>query len=345
MQHIPDVTGESDEKLIVLIDEFLAARAIRKPSAHTLAAYRRDLTSIARLLADGDLTPGGAAPLPLATLPISAVTARSLRAAFAHFAAPRAAASVYRAWSTWNSFFAFLVADGRVPGNPMSAVDKPRVPTPTPKPLRGEETPEKLLEAVAEASDGRQRHPWPERDLVVLALALCAGLRLAELLDLRVGSVVGRDGERRVEVLGKGGRPRSVPIEPELDALIERYLESRRHRFGARTVSRESALLVDRFSAPLRRGGLQYLVESCYRRAGIVDRVPAGAQLHALRHTFATRLAEDGASASEIMRLLGHATLTTSQNYIDVTAGQQRAAIKANRTNRALARLAVGDAG
>jgi integrase/recombinase XerC len=87
---------------------------------------------------------------------------------------------------------------------------------------------------------------------------------------------------------------------------------------------------------PLRRGGLQYLVRSCYRRAGIGDRVPRGAQLHALRHTFATRLAEDGANASEIMRLLGHASLTTSQNYIEVTAAQQRAAVRANRTHRAL---------
>jgi integrase/recombinase XerC len=99
-------------------------------------------------------------------------------------------------------------------------------------------------------------------------------------------------------------------------------------------------LLLDRKGAPLKRGGLQYLVESCYRRAGITDRVPRGAQLHALRHTFATRLAEDGANASEIMRLLGHASLTTSQGYIEVTAAQQRAAVRANRTNRALGELA-----
>ena len=58
-----------------------------------------------------------------------------------------------------------------------------------------------------------------------------------------------------------------------------------------------------------------------------------------LRHTFATRLAEDGANASEIMRLLGHASLTTSQNYIEVTAAQERAAVRANRTNRALGNL------
>jgi site-specific recombinase XerD len=260
-----------------------------------------------------------------------------LRAAFALFAQDRAPASIARAWSSWNAFFTFLVTEQIVAGNPMSAVDKPRMRGHSPKPLRGEDTPERLLDAVSRADD-RQRDPWPERDLVVVALALCAGLRLSELLALRVGSLMGRPGERRVEVAGKGGRPRTVPIEPELDAVVDRYVQSRRVRFGRAEAT--SPLLVDRHGAPLRRGGLQYLVESCYRRAGVTDRVPRGAQLHALRHTFATRLAEDGANASEIMRLLGHASLTTSQGYIEVTAAQQRAAVRANRTNRALGGLA-----
>ncbi|HEX5598248.1 MAG TPA: tyrosine-type recombinase/integrase [Micromonosporaceae bacterium] len=322
-----------DETVLTLMEAFLTARATRKPSPHTLQAYRRDLTSIARLVADDP-----AAPLPLDALPVGALTPRVLRTAFARFAATRSPASIYRAWSTWNSFFTFLVADGIVAGNPMSAVDKPTVPQHPPKPLRGEETPEQLLTAVA-AADHRQRHPWPERDLVVLALALCAGLRLSELLALRVGSLAGRRGERRIEVSGKGGRPRTIPIEPELDHIINAYLDSRRHRFGSRSVSPPAPLLVDRHGEPLRRGGLQYLVHSCYRRAGITDRVPRGAQLHALRHTFATRLAEDGASAPEIMRLLGHASLASSQHYIEVTSQQQRDAVRANRTNRALAEL------
>ncbi len=324
---------EQDFPVEELVGEFLGARAIRKPSAHTLAAYRRDLAAVLALVA-ADTDP----PLSPDQVLISALSPRVLRAAFARFAGDRAPASVYRAWSTWNSFFSFLVADGVLPGNPMSAVGKPRVAAPSPKPLRGEDTPEQLLDAV-NRTDERQRHPWPERDLAVLALALCAGLRLSELLSLRVGSLTGRAGERRVEVAGKGGRPRTVPVEPELDAVLVRYLDSRRVRFGDRSVGSGAVLLVDRHGAPLQRGGLQYLVESCFRRAGISDRVPRGAQLHALRHTFATRLAEDGANASEIMRLLGHASLTTSQNYIEVTAAQQRAAVRANRTNRSLGRL------
>ena len=311
---------EQGIEVTTLVEEFLAARATRKPSIHTLQAYRRDLHAVLSLAGREDIT-------------LSHLSPRSLRAAFARFAADRSPASVARAWSSWNAFFTFLVTEQVVPGNPMSAVDKPRLPAHSPKPLRGEDTPEHLLASVSHADD-RQRDPWPERDVAVLALALCAGLRLSELLALRTGSVLGRPGERRVEVAGKGGRPRTVPIEPELDAVVERYLDSRRLRFGRAQAA--SPLLLDRRGRPLKRGGLQYLVESCFRRAGIVDRVPRGAQLHALRHTFATRLAEDGANASEIMRLLGHASLTTSQGYIEVTAEQQRAAVRANRTNRAL---------
>ncbi|MBW6435762.1 tyrosine-type recombinase/integrase [Actinoplanes hulinensis] len=309
--------------MVELIDDFLAARAARKPSVHTLAAYRRDLHLVLRLTEPAPIT-------------VSDLSPRVLRAAFARFAADRAAASVSRAWSSWNAFFTFLVTEGLVAGNPMSAVDKPRPVALSPKSLRGEDTPEVLLRAVSRP-DERQRDPWPERDVAVLALALCAGLRLSEMLALRVGSVAGRDGERRVEVAGKGGRPRTVPIEDGLSSAVRRYLDSRRVRFGR--VGATAPLLVDRRGEPLRRGGLQYLVRSCYQRAGIGDRVPRGAQLHALRHTFATRLAEDGANASEIMRLLGHASLATSQSYIEVTAQQQRAAVAANRTNRVLGEL------
>ena len=154
-----------------------------------------------------------------------------LRAAFARFAAPRAAASVHRAWSTLEQFLLVPGRRGRGGGQSDARGGPPRAPLPQPKPLRGEDTPERLLTAVSR-DDGRQRDPWPERDLAVVALALCAGLRLSELLALRVGSLVGRPGERRVDVAGKGGRPRVVPIEPELDGVVVAYLDSRRRRFG-----------------------------------------------------------------------------------------------------------------
>ena len=167
---------ERDTPLPELIEEYLGARAVRKPSVHTLQAYRRDLTLILGLIPGETVTLGDLSP-------------RVLRAAFALFAGDRAPASIARAWSSWNAFFTFLVTEQIVAGNPMSAVDKPRMQGHSPKPLRGEDTPERLLDAVSRTDD-RQRDPWPERDLVVVALALCAGLRLSELLALRVGSLM-----------------------------------------------------------------------------------------------------------------------------------------------------------
>jgi site-specific recombinase XerD len=121
--------------------------------------------------------------------------------------------------------------------------------------------------------------------------------------------------------------------------IVDRYLVSCRSRFAGVRYGRAAPLLRDRQGEPIGRGALEYLVSSCYRRAGLHDRVPRGASLHALRHTFATRLAEDGATASEIMALLGHASLSTSQNYIDATGREQRAAVASNRTYRVLGQV------
>ncbi|MGQ0841787.1 tyrosine-type recombinase/integrase [Actinokineospora sp.] len=318
-------------KLIEAHNAFFVARRPRKDSPHTTAAYRRDLAGVTAMLADELETPD-------AEIELAAVSARPLRAAFGAFADTHAKSSVARAWSTWNQFFQFCVADGFAAGNPMGAIGRPRPEPLSPKPLRGEGTPEELLSAIAGGAR-RARAPWAERDLVVLALGLVAGLRAAEMRALRRSSVVGRPGERRLFVHGKANRERSIPIEPPLERMLASYVDSCDGRFPGLRFTAESPLLLGSDGAGIRRGALDYLVKSCFRWAGCRDRVPAGANLHALRHTFATRLAEDGANAVEIMVLLGHASLNTSQNYIDATGKERRAAAASNRTYQALAEL------
>jgi len=304
---------------------FFVARKPRKDSPHTTAAYRRDLDTVSRLCAVH-------IGIHLADLAIDQLTVAVLRVAFAEYSDDRAKTSISRAWSTWNQFFAFCVSDGRIAGNPMAGVARPRIPRRAPKPLRGEDTPERLLAAVAQRRDGRD--PWPERDLAVLATLLLTGVRSAELLGLTLGSLVGPAGDRRLHVVGKGGKSRSVPVEKPLEVVLDAYLTNRRRRFPGTRLGPAVALFVDRRDEPLQRGGLQYLVRTNLRSAGLNDRRATGALVHALRHTYATRLAEDGASASEIMALLGHVSITTSQSYIDATAREQRAAAGANRTYR-----------
>lgn len=309
-------------------DAFFLARRTRKDSPHTTAAYQRDLSGVNTLLAETLLS-------PVEELTMGQLTGANLRQAFGLFADTHAKSSVLRAWSTWNQFLTFCVAEDLIAGNPMGAIARPKTPPLVPKPLRGEDTPEQLLTAAAEGAR-KGRDPWPERDVLVIALGLVAGLRSAEMRTLTLASVVGREGDQRLHVKGKGNRDRSVPIEPPMERIVEAYLKSCKQRFPQGRFDRESALLRDRHGEPIGRGGLEYLVKSCFRWAGLNDRVPTGASLHALRHTFATRLAEDGANASEIMALLGHASLATSQNYIEATARERRAAVASNRTYRAL---------
>ena len=138
----------------------------------------------------------------------------------------------------------------------------------------------------------------------------------------------------------KGSKVRFVPIEAPLELVINNYLATRKAHHLKGKLTPSAPLFVDSHGERLQRGGAQYLVRQSYRWAGVGARVPKGALVHALRHTMATRLAEDGASASEIQHILGHESLNTSQTYIDATANEQRAAVRANRTYRALGKIA-----
>ncbi len=324
-------------RVTAAIDAFFVARAPRKDSPHTVAAYRRDLTAVTALLAE-------ATDVAVADLSCVELTLPGLRRAFAAFAAGRAKSSIARCWSTWNIFLGFLVSEGVIDGNPMAGVARPQPPSRQPKPLRGERTPDELLEALAHGAR-HARDPWPERDLAVIATLLLTGLRSAELLALRAGHLAGPAGERRLVVrAGKGDADRTVPVEPPLERLLAAYLASRARRLVAerRPLSPDAPLFVDGRGHGLTRNQLQYLVRQCYRHAGVADRVERGALVHALRHTFATRLGQSGASAMEIMDLLGHRSLTASQGYLKTTARELRDAARSNPSYQALDRLVDG---
>ncbi|WP_432542123.1 tyrosine-type recombinase/integrase [Kineococcus sp. SYSU DK002] len=318
--------------LSTAVDAYEVARLPRKDSPHTLAARARDVAAIlprlARAIGTDDLRVGD-------------LTTAALRAAFADFSLDHARSSIARCWSTWNGLCGFLVAEDVLAGNPMAGVHRPRPEAQSPKPLRGNDTPEILLGAVAA---GRQaRDPWPERDLAVVATLLVTGIRSSELVGLRVGDLAGTRGDQRIRVRGKGNVDRSLPVEPALGDLVEQYLASRSRRFpttrGTRGTRLDAPLFVDTTGRQLSRHQLQYLVEQCYRAAGIGDRVQRGALVHALRHTFATRVVAGGASAVEVMRLLGHRSLATSQQYVDAGADELRSAAAASSSYAALRTL------
>lgn len=116
--HVGTTTVEHmREPVVDLIDEFFLARQPKKHSEHTLAAYRRDLSSVLGHAAEVL----GVEPTEVR---IGDLDVRTLRRAFARIS-HQSAATISRTWSTWNQLFTFLVADGILAGNPMAAVEKP----------------------------------------------------------------------------------------------------------------------------------------------------------------------------------------------------------------------------
>jgi integrase/recombinase XerC len=266
---------------------FPAERGTRKPSQHTMKAYRQDFDAIAAIIAGskGDL----------AAMSLGNIMTEVMRGAFAQFAETQGAASVQRYWTTWNVLCAFLYTSDLIPANPMSLVGRPRTAKTLPKGLPPTSV-HALLAAVDSESGGRASNSM-ERDRALILTSLLAGLRADELLRANVGDVRRSDDGAVIQVRGKGGKDRSIPIEMALVEVLDKYLDSRAVRFPATTKGRSSTLsglaawpppaplFVGSDGDRITRGTLQYRVLRAFRCAGIDGDRARGALVHVLRHT------------------------------------------------------------
>lgn len=321
------------EEIPEWFQRFLDHRQASKPSAHTMKAYRHDFVAIANLLTGGE---------PVRLSPAD-ITRDSMRTAFAAFAADHEAASIRRCWSTWNVLCTFLYTNELLAANPMQLVGRPKLKKPLPKALPRTAV-EALLSAVTQESDAR-RTDWKERDLALILTALLAGLRAEELRLVDVGDIrTLDDGSAVINVKGKGGKERNVPIEAALLEVIGTYMDSRAGRFPQgkkRTSSPKSTplsgwphsapLFVGRDGERMTRGTLQSRIKRAFKRAGPDARPVPGALVHGLRHTYATELATSNVSVYTLMKLLGHESMTTSQRYVTAAGIETRSAAAQNQ--------------
>ena len=154
---------------------------------------------------------------------------------------------------------------------------------------------------------------------------------------LNLDSITGVRGARRIQVTGKGKRDRTIPIEHDLESLIDHYLGSRAERHGDDALDDcKAPLFVHYDGTRLTNARVQYLLERIYERAGLRAAVPKGALVHALRHTFASQAVEYGVDVVELRDILGHASLATTSRYLDANAQRLREAIAAHPAQRAL---------
>lgn len=326
----------SPAPLSELATSWLDWKNTSKPSPNTMRARRSDLFAIGQLLLpEQTKVPNGREPLDavLSSLTISDLDRDSVVAAFSAFASSHSPASIRRARSTWSGFCDWLVSYRELlDRNPISFVEAPSTKRWVPKPISVVEL-GRVVEA-AQFPSPTARNPWPEFEQALCAVFIGAGLRVSEATALEVRSIVRSKTETpKLRVLGKGGKVRAVPFPSEFLAVVDRYLESRRERFGRFKTT--APLFVRPSSEPLTSKSVEYLVQGWFRRAGVVP--PAGALAHALRHTYATLIIEQGGSVPELQRLLGHSDMSTTQAYIEVAGSGVEAAAMVNPARQLVA--------
>lgn len=218
-----------------------------------------------------------------------------------------AEASVARKVAAVKSFFQYLQAEGSIPSNPTESLESPRVGKTLPKPLSVQQVDE-LLEQPA------KRHtPEASRDRAMLELLYATGLRVTELVSLDLDSISLDPRSPSARCFGKGAKERSVPIhEQAMQALIN-YLNDGRTRLVKN--KKERALFVNRRGERLTRQGFWLILKQYAQQAGIDGTVTP----HSLRHSFATHMLRGGAPLRNVQELLGHANISTTQVYTQIT--------------------------
>jgi len=276
-----------------IVDRFLDAMWLEKGlSEHTLSAYRSDLMAVASYLCQQQLSLLKASRDELLSYLADRV---------AQGQSPRSAA---RFLSSLRQFYRFLLREGVISSDPSALIDSPKLGRGLPKSLTEQQVVALLAAPDTELALGL-------RDRCMLELLYASGLRVTELVGLRIEQLNMTQGV--IRVLGKGQKERLVPMGEEAMDWIQQYV----------SVAREDLLkghcacdylFVTRRGGPMTRQAFWQLVQRYALKANIKQSISP----HSLRHAFATHLLNHGADLRVVQMLLGHSDLSTTQIYTHV---------------------------
>ncbi len=276
------------------IEAWLADLALRNSSEHTLESYRGDLEAFHNYFQPD----GGEPPAP------GEFDVLAMREWLGHLYSQKLSpVSIRRKLAAVRSFFQFLVERRLIGVNAAKLVRTPKIP----KTVVRVVTAEKANALVDGVGDEKLGKPFPERDRIIFELLYGCGIRVSELVGLNLADI-DRQG-RWLRVRGKGKKERQVPFGVPASEALDNYLQVRRPADPA-----ESALILNRFGRRLSTGHVRILVR-WYAGQLLGQREHP----HGLRHAFATHLLSDGADLRTIQELLGHASLSTTQKYTQVS--------------------------
>jgi integrase/recombinase XerC len=289
------------ERLIQRFREHLASE--RRASPHTVAAYVRDVSSLAAYVRERR---GGAASL-------GDIDKLLLRAFLAQLSRTVSPPTIGRKLASVRTFFGWLERESLVRNNPAAALASPKLRRKLPTFLSADAAGEVMSVPLDAAVSQAER----VRDAAMLEVLYGSGLRVSELVGLDLDHVSLEHDELRV--LGKGKKERLVPLGQQAHAALVRYLGSRPELRNERTGAQDArALFLGRRGTRLGVRRVQTLVQ----RYGALGAGRSDLHPHALRHSCATHLLEGGADLRAIQELLGHASLATTQRYTHVSLDQ-----------------------
>lgn len=214
-------------------------------------------------------------------------------------------ATIIRMISSLRGFHQFLRQERFTDHDPMQHIESPKKAQKLPSTLSVEE-----VTALIETPDTTK--PLGIRNRTILEVMYATGLRVTELVDLKIGDLHLSIG--LLQTIGKGDKERIIPLGDYAIQWIEKYLEEARPILIKKNQN-ETHLFVNHHGKPLSRQGVWKNLKQIVQEAGINKNITP----HTLRHSFATHLLENGADLRIVQELLGHADISTTQIYTHIT--------------------------
>ncbi|NLE75986.1 MAG: site-specific tyrosine recombinase XerD, partial [Chloroflexi bacterium] len=271
-------------------------------SANTVAAYRNDLQQFASFSLERLGSPDDLWPKVNKELVLEYVTEMKGR--------EYASSSVARKVAAIKSFFHFLIAERVIAADPTATLDSPKVKKQLPVALSYDEVNKLLAQPTLENS------PKAMRDRAILELLYATGMRVTEIVSLDVDDINLASASARVS--RSRAKERIIPFHERAIEALEAYIEGARvHLLRG---PQERALFLNHRGNRLTRQGLWLIIKHYVEQAGIsVDVTP-----HTLRHSFATHLLNSKADLRHVQELLGHANISTTQVYTQISVKRLR---------------------
>jgi integrase/recombinase XerD len=276
------------------LKEFLYYVQVEKGlSRNTLAAYSRDLEDFLQFL-----TKEGVRKLEEADRRVVLSYQIRLKRSGLQLS------TVRRKMVSVRALFRYLILEGRLKSDPTENIESPKGLHSLPETLTPGDV-DKLLKAPDTDT------PLGMRDRTMLEVLYATGLRVSELISLKISDINLEVGY--LMTLGKGGKERLVPLGDDAREMVRDYLDSARSRILRLRTS--DFLFLNRFGGKMSRQGFFKIIKKYALQAGIRKEISP----HTLRHSFASHLLENGADLRSVQMMLGHADISTTQIYTHVT--------------------------